>query len=185
MSLSPVKKLVLETIWMFNKPVKPAEIAAEIGLSFPTVMMHIIGLTKMGYVSSVKKGYYSITEKGRKIFDLSEIDRNKAEQILAYVPAEKSFHFYIDVGKPLNVYATSLGDFCDKIQKVDINSIEFHLHRGDFEAWFAGLGDKELARKIMVIRERKLSGEKLRGMLYEIVKSRHEELTEIKGRSAT
>ena len=27
-------------------------------------------------------------------------------------------------------------------------SLEFHLKRGDFEAWFKGLGDEELAKKI-------------------------------------
>jgi len=45
-SLSPVKRLVLETIWMLNKPVKPMEVAEEVGLGFPMVMMHVVGLAK-------------------------------------------------------------------------------------------------------------------------------------------
>ena len=66
MGLSPVKRLVLETIWMLNKPVKPAELVEEVGLGFPTVMMHVIGLAKMGYVKATEKGYYVITDKGGK-----------------------------------------------------------------------------------------------------------------------
>lgn len=182
-SLSPVKRLVLETIWMLNKPVKPIEVAAEVRLGFPTVMMHVVGLTKMGYVKAVKNGYYVITEKGREALGLPKIDSDKAKQILAYLPQEKSFHFYADIGKPLNVYAESLADFCDKIQKIEIVSIEFHLNRGDFEAWFNGLGDVELARKTSLIKERKMSGEELRKKLYETVKSRCEELTKIKQQS--
>ncbi len=178
MSLSPVKKLVLETIWMLNKPVKPAEVAEEVGLGFPTVMMHVVGLAKMGYVKAAEKGYYTITDKGREALGLPIISGEKARQILAYVPADKAFYFYADIGKPLGVYAASLGDFCEKIQKIDIGSIEFHLYRGDFEAWFAGLGDIELAKKTALIRERKMSGEELRSKLYEVVKNRCEELAE-------
>jgi len=74
----------------------------------------------------------------------------------------------------------SLGDFCEKIQKIDIGSIEFHLNRGDFEAWFTGLGDAELAKKTALIRERKMSGEELRSKLYQVVKSRCEELAKIR-----
>ncbi len=180
MSLSPVKKLVLETIWMLNRPVKPMEVAKEVGLSFPTVMMHVVGLAKMGYVSAVEKGYYAITEKGREALGLPIINIEKARQILDYVPAEKAFYFYVDIGKPLGVYAVSLGDFCEKVQKIDIGSIEFHLNRGDFEAWFVGLGDAELAKKTALIRERKLSGEELRSKLYQVVRSRCEELAQIR-----
>lgn len=180
MTLSPVRRLVLEALWVLNKPVKAAEVAAEIGLSFPSVMMHIIGLAKMGYAEAVKKGYYVITNEGRKVLGLPEIDKSKAQQILSYLPLEKSFHFYADIGKPLGVHAASLGDFCDKILKVDVGSIEFHLNRGDFEAWFSDLGDVELARKTMLIRERRMSGEELRKKLHEIVGSRCDELAKIK-----
>lgn len=176
MGLSPVKKLVLETVWIFSKPVKPMEVATEIGLSFPTVMMHMIGLTKMGYLEASGRGYYSITKKGREALGLPQIDSKKAEQILASLTVEKAFHFYVDVGKPLNTFASSLIDFCEKIQRIDTASLEFHLHRGDFEAWFNGIGDVELARKIALIRERKLSGEELRRKLYDTVKNHCMEL---------
>jgi len=134
----------------------------------------------MGYVQQVEKGFYVLTKDGKGFLGFPEVSKEKADKILAYLPVEESFHFYADIGKPLNIYAASLQDFCDKIQKVDSNSIEFHVNRGDFEAWFTGLGDSELARKILLVREQKLSGEKLRARIYEIVKNRCEELAKIR-----
>lgn len=180
MKLSPVKRLVLEIMWVLDKPAKAVEIAEEVGLSFPPVMMHILGLTKMGYVTSPEKGRYAITEKGKGAFGFPEVNGERAQQILEYLPAEKSFHFYADVGKPLNVFAANLQDFCDKISEVDVSSIEFHTDRGDFEAWFTALGDIELARKALLIKERKTSGEEMRDKLCEIVKHRCDELLKIR-----
>jgi hypothetical protein len=180
MSVSPVKRLILETMWMLDKPAKVTEIAKDTGVNFPAVMMHIIGLSKMQYVNSPEKGIYVITESGKKTLGIPEVDKEKATEILRYLPAEKSFHFYGDVGKPLNVLAASLGDFCEKIQRIDVGSIEFHMNRGDFEAWFTDLGDIELARKMLLVREQKMNGEDLRKKLYEIAKKRCEELTKVR-----
>ena len=180
MNLSPLRRLILETLWMFDKPAKALEIAKKTGLGFPSVMMHIIGLTRMGYAGSPEKGHYAITNNGKKALGFPEINREKADEILAYLPVEKSFHFYADIGKPLNVHAASLQDFGEKILKVDMSSIEFHIYRGDFEAWFMGLGDIELSRKILVLKEQKIFGDELRGKVYEIVKNRYEELDKIR-----
>jgi len=180
MSISPVKRLILETMWVLEKPTKATEIAKKAGLGFPSVMMHIIGLSRMGYVMSPQKGYYAITEKAKRILGFPEIDRQTANRILTYLPMEKAFHFYVDIGKPLNVHAVSLQDFCDKIMKIDLNSLEFHVNRGDFEAWFMGLGDVELARKTLLIKEQKMPLEELQKKLYEIVKNRCEELAKIR-----
>ncbi|MGA9387786.1 MAG: hypothetical protein WBV70_03045 [Candidatus Bathyarchaeia archaeon] len=180
MSVSPVKRLILETMWVLDKPAKATEIAKGTGVNFPSVMMHIIGLTRLGYAVSSEKGFYSITEKGKKTLGLPEIDKEKAVEILAYLPVDKSFHFYVDYGKPIDVHAASLQDFCDKIMTVDPGSIEFHTNRGDFEAWFNGLGDAELARKALLIRGQKMSGEELRKKLYDAVKNRFEELAKVR-----
>ena len=177
MSISPVKRLVLETIWLLDKPATAKDIAKEAGLGFAPVMMHILGLAKMGHVETPEKGFYIITESGKKVLGLPDMSKEKAGEILKYLPMEKSFHFYADIGKPLNVHATSLSDFADKIQKIDLSSIEFHVTRGDFEAWFNALGDAELARKTLLVREEKIAGEDLRKKLYEIVKNRCDLLT--------
>ncbi len=80
------------------------------------------------------------------------------------------------MGQYLQVFANSLDDFCGKIKTVDVKSVEFHLPRRDFELWFQGLGDLELAEKIGQIRRMSLSGESLRKKVYETVRSRCEEL---------
>jgi DNA-binding transcriptional ArsR family regulator len=180
MSVSPVKRLIVETMWMLDRPVKATDISKDTGVSFPSIMMHMIGLTRMGYLTQPEKGYYTLTENGKKILGLPETNKEKAEEILAYLPVEKSFHFYADLGKPLGMHAASLQDFFDKIQKIDLSSIEFHVQRGDFEAWFAALGDAELARKMLLIREQKMSGEALRQKLCETVKNRYETLAKLR-----
>ena len=180
MSLSSIKHLILEHVWMFGKPTKPADVAKSVNMNFSTVMMHLIGLAKMEYVSSPEKGFYAITEKGKKALGLPEISKQKATEILRHLSAEKAFHFYTDIGKPLNITADSLGAFCEKIQKIHSNSIEFHLHRGDFEAWVTELGDTELAKKISIIKKQKTSAEDLRKKLSETMQKRYEELTKIK-----
>jgi hypothetical protein len=172
MSLSPTKYKILETMLLLDKPARATHIAKETGKEFPSVMMHIIGLTRMGYTKSPEKGLYTITEKGKKTLGIPEINRENAKTILADMPNEKSFHFYANVGKPLSLDAYSLQDFRDKILKVDVGSIEFHMSRGDFEAWFTCLGDVELAKKTALLKEKKMAGEELRTRLHDIVANR-------------
>jgi hypothetical protein len=76
------------------------------------------------------------------------------------------------VGKPSSFYAYGLQDFCDKIQKVNVESLEFHMNRGDFENWFTCLGDIELAKKLELLNVKNLCGEELRQKLHTIVENR-------------
>jgi hypothetical protein len=172
MSLSPTKYEILETMLLLDKPARATHIAKETGKEFPSVMMHIIGLTRMGYTNSPEKGLYALTEKGKKALGIPEINSDNAKTILADMQQDKSFHFYADVGKPLSLQAHGLQDFCNKIPKVNADSIDFHMNRGDFEAWFAGLGDVELAKKAALLKEKKIVGEELHRRLQEIVKNR-------------
>jgi hypothetical protein len=172
MSLSSVKYEILKTMLLLDKPERATHIAKEAGREFPSVMMHIIGLTRMGYTTSPEKGLYALTEKGKKALGVLEINRDNARAILAHMPQDKSFHFYAGVGKPLSLNAYSLQDFRDKILKVDVGSIEFHMSRGDFEAWFTSLGDVELAKKIALLKEKKMTGEELRIRLHDIISDR-------------
>jgi hypothetical protein len=173
MSLPPVKREILETMLLHDKPARAAQIAKESGGKFPSVMMHLIGLTRMGYANSPEKGQYAITEKGKVALGIPETNKENARTILADIPRDKAFHFYAGLGKPLSLYAQGLQDFCDKILKVGVDSIEFHISRGDFETWFAGLGDVELARKTALLKEKRMAGEELRGRLHEIVENRY------------
>jgi hypothetical protein len=183
MSLPPVKNEILENMLLNDRPLKAAQIAKEMGKDFPAVMMHIIGLTKMGYANSPEKGLYTITEKGKKALGIPEINTESAKAILAHMPLDKSFHFYACLGKPLSLHAHSLQDFCDKILKVNTDSIEFHVSRGDFEAWFTGLGDLELKKKVGLLKEKKIVGEELRKRLQEIVEKRYIVLSRMAGQA--
>src|SRR4030067_3715450 len=180
MSISPVKRVILETMWFLDKPAKATEIAKAAGLAFPSTMMHVLGPPKMKYAETMEKGTYKITETGKEALGLPQINKEKATEILAYIPVDKSFHFYADIGKPLNIYAASLGDFCEKILKVDQSSLEFHIRRGDFEALFSSLGDIELANKKLLLREQKISRDELRNRFHGTVKNRCNELTRIR-----
>ena len=171
MNLSPVKLEILETMLLQDKPERAMQIAAETGKKFPSVMMHLLGLIRLGYVYSPEKGLYTINEQGKKVLGIPEIDKVTAKSILADTH-DKAFHFYAGIGEPLKVYAHSLRDFCDKIMEISLDSMEFHFYHGDFESWFTGLGDVELVRKTALLKEKRLAGEELRTRLRQIVENR-------------
>ena len=164
---------------LIEKPERAVQIAKEVGMAFPSVMMHIIGLTRMGYTVSPEKGSYILTEKGRKAIGITEINSEEAKKILEDMPQNKAFHFYAGLGKPLNLEARGLQDFCDKLPMVNLESITFHLSRGDFEAWFTGLGDLELAKKASLLKENKLDGKQLQERLYHVIEERCITLTKV------
>jgi len=177
MNLSPVKCEILATMLLLEKPRRAMDIAKEVGREFPSVMMHIIGLARMGYIVSPEKGLYALTEKSRRSLGIPEIGGEDARAILAYLPIEKAFHFYSNVGKPLGLHADGLKDFCNEILRVSVDSLEFHKNRGDFQAWFKGLGDIELSKKVALLKEKEFEGEEFRKRLYNIVKNRFAVLT--------
>jgi len=155
------------------------EMAKQMGLSIPSSTMHLLGLRRAGYVSTPEKGYYAITNLGKEVIGLPRIDKEQALDILRAVPPEKAFHFYTETDRYTGVYASSLDDFSNKIQTIDVRSIEFHVSRGDLESWFHDLGDLELARRMGLIREMRLPQESLRKAVYDAVKSRCEELANV------
>ncbi len=181
MSLSPIKRELLESMFICEKPQKATEVAKDAKKDFQPVMMHLLGLTKMGYVASPEKGLYLITEKGKRVVGIPETTKERATAILSYKPHEKAFHFYTTVDKPLSLHAHNLRDFLTKIEKVEVISLEFHLKRGDFEAWFKGIGDEVLVKKMTLLKKQNLTGETLRTKLREIVGNRYRMLAEFTG----
>jgi hypothetical protein len=181
MSLSPVKQEILETMLFHEKPMRAMEIAKENKKEFPRTMMHLLGLVRMGYVTSPEKGLYIIAGKGKEALGIQETNKEQATAILAYKPQDKAFEFYSDIDKPLHLHAHSLRDFANKVEKAEITSIEFHAKRGDFEAWLNSLGDVELAKKVVLLKQKNLAGEELRKQLHEIVQQRYMELSKLTG----
>ena len=172
MDLSPVKREILEALLLHEDPVKAMQIAKETGKKGPVVQMHLIGLNKNGYAESPQKGQYNISQNGKQALGLPQITKEKATEILAQTSPEKAFHFYTAVGKPLNLSANSLYEFSEKIEAVTLDSVEFHMNRGDFEAWFTWLGDLELAKKTALLSCRKLKAEEFREKIREITTNR-------------
>lgn len=179
MSISPMKRKILEALWKAGKPLKLEDIAKEAGLSVSSSKEHVFGLLKAKHLSTPKENYYAITDIGKEALGFKRIDKTRALSVLRSVPLEKAFHFYTGIDEYMGIYANSLSDFCSKIQSIDVKSIEFHMPRKDFESWLHSLGDTELATKIGLIRNMGLSRNSLRKKVYETVKSRHEELVSL------
>jgi hypothetical protein len=176
MSLAEAKKKVLEKLWEEGKPIELKDVAQKTGFKVAATNMHLLGLRKTGHVSSPQHGRYMITDLGKEALGLPKIDKAHASKILGHVPNDKAFHFYTGLHQYLGVLANSLAEFCDKVEKISVKSVEFHISRKDFEHWFRSLGDVELARRTALIQNANLHGEELRKKLLEAAKHRLEEL---------
>jgi len=118
--------------------------------------------------------------------------RENISRILRTLPREKAFYFFTSIGNYTGESASSLKEFMEKINEVNLKSLEFHLHRGDFEKWIAEvkslefhlhrgdfekwiaevLEDNELAEEIGKLQKLNLTGDVLRNYLYKTV-SKH------------
>ena len=98
-------------------------------------------------------------------------------KILRTVPREKAFYFFISIGNYTGENASSLKEFIEKINKVNVKSLEFHLYRGDFEKWINEvLEDADLAKEIAKLQKMNLSGDSLRRQLYNVAWRRYQQL---------
>jgi hypothetical protein len=87
-------------------------------------------------------------------------------KVIKTVPREKAFYFFTSIGNYTGESASSLKEFMEKINEVNVKSLEFHLYRGDFEKWIAEvLEDKELAEEIRKLQKFNLVGDTLRKQL--------------------
>lgn len=94
------------------------------------------------------------------------------------LPRKKAFYFFTSIGNYTGESASSLKEFVDKIKEVAEKSLEFHLYRGDFEKWIAGvLEDRPLAIEIRNLRGKNYSGAVLRKHLYDLVANRYNQLS--------
>ena len=90
------------------------------------------------------------------------------------LPSEVSFHFYVDIDKPLGFSAQSLAEFYRFIKQVTADSLEFHLYRGDFENWLREVcRDSELATAVGNLKTDELKGEALRNALLKAIDARY------------
>jgi hypothetical protein len=176
MALVETKMKILEKLWEEGRPMNLNEVAQKTGFKVAATNMHLLGLKKTGYVFTPRHGYYVITPLGKEVFGLPKIDKIQAAKILGNVSTDKAFYFYRGIHQYTGVFANSLTDFCDKIQKIDVKSMEFHVQRKDFEQWIQSLGDVELNKRLGLIRNMHVHGEDLRTKVFEAVKRRIDEL---------
>jgi hypothetical protein len=98
-------------------------------------------------------------------------------KILRTLPREKAFYFFTSIGNYTGESATSLKEFMEKINQVNVKSLEFHLYRGDFEKWITEvLEDKKLAEDVGKLQKTNLLGDQLRNQLHVIVSKRYQQL---------
>jgi hypothetical protein len=179
MGLVEAKMKILEVLWAEGIPMRSKEVAQKLGYGVAATTMHLLGLRRSGHVYTPRHGLYAITELGKETIGLPKIDKQKAAKILSQVPVDKAFHFYTDMHQYTNLVAHNLAEFVDKLQKIVVKSVEFHVSRKDFENWAQSLGDGELAKRLDLIRNMNVHGEDLRTRVYEAAKHRLEELRQI------
>jgi len=101
-----------------------------------------------------------------------------SSRILRAVPREKAFYFFTSIGNYTGASAVSLKEFVEKVNEVNVKSLEFHLYRADFEKWIAQvLEDAWLAGEVRRLQKFGLMGEPLRNQLYLTVSRRFKRLT--------
>ena len=103
-------------------------------------------------------------------------EREAPGRLLSEVSKDKGFHFYTGLGSYTGIYATSLEQFSRLLKRIEIESIDFHMPRRDFENWVRSLGDSVLALNLAKLKGKNASGEKLREELVKIVERRLDKL---------
>lgn len=181
MGLVEAKMKILKVLWTEGTPMRSRDVAKKLGLGVAAATMHLLGLKKAGHVYTPQHGLYAITELGKETIGLPKIDKAHATKILSHLPGDQGFHFYTGVHQYTHEIAHSLAEFVEKLQKINVKSVEFHVPRKDFEQWVHSLGDVELAKRIGLIRDLDLHGEDLRTRIYEAAKHRLDELKRVHG----
>jgi hypothetical protein len=105
--------------------------------------------------------------------------KEHVSKILRSVPESQGFHFYLEIGKPIGQTAISLPDFVEKLATTNVQSINFHYSRNDFQKWIREVfGDAELALRLERIGRVRLgvSNEALRSEITRAMKIRLSEL---------
>jgi mannose-1-phosphate guanylyltransferase len=86
------------------------------------------------------------------------------------VPGEKSFYFYLELGRYTGILARSIREFIGALRTVSVESLEFHTKRRDFEKWLREVvGSNELSDRISHLRKGNMKGENLRRALIEVL----------------
>jgi predicted transcriptional regulator len=136
--------------------------AQVVNLSPNQTIVELQELAKEGFLRKVGGGF-GLTEKGRTVL-----------KMFTPVSSELCFLFYVEVDKPMGFAANSMEEFYRFIKQVIVESLEFHLYRGDFEKWLKDVfKDSELAEAFGALKTEELKGEDLRKALVKAIDAKY------------
>jgi len=144
----------------------PARPCAQEGASRDTARPGVMLFLAQAQFIEKKGKLFVISKKGKRI--LGEIE---------LIPENRAFYFYINENIYTGRVAYNIKDFLEIIKTIDVNAIEFHVQRKDFEKWIREVFvDEEFAKEVAEIGMLRISGENLRERLYEVVDKKHKML---------
>jgi predicted transcriptional regulator len=136
--------------------------AQKVGLTPSQALQQVQELAKKGFLQRVGGGY-GVTEKGKA-----------ALKAFIQVPEGTGFHFYLGIDRPTELTAQSLLEFYKCIKQVSVDSLEFHVYRGDFENWVSeACKEGQLAEQIGCIETVGFKGEDLRRELLKLLETKY------------
>jgi hypothetical protein len=136
--------------------------ALKVDLTPAQTLQQVQELAANGFLQRIGGGY-GMTEKGRA-----------ALKAFSPVPEGSGFHFYFGLDQPAEFIAESIEEFYSCIEQVSVDSLEFHLYRGDFENWLKEVcNDPELANDVGNLKTCGLKGEDLRKKLLEMIDAKY------------
>jgi hypothetical protein len=145
---------ILKTMTEATSKIDVHILSEAAGLTPNETISHVQALADQGFLGKVGHGY-GVTEKG-KIALKAHVE----------IPTEMSFVFYNNLDQPTGFNAKSIAEFYNAIVQANVESLEFHLYRGDFGNWLReAIKDPELAEEFEKIRTSELKGEALRAEL--------------------
>jgi mannose-1-phosphate guanylyltransferase/phosphomannomutase len=116
--------------------------------------------------------------EGSRVWPSVHISDFQTVNGIVFVPLERSFQFYTSLGQDTGIMSSTAEGFIDALEKVPIESIEFHAKRRDIEKWVRGvLESNELADEIEGLRRKAIMGEELRTELIRVTKKWSEEVS--------
>lgn len=119
---------------------------------------------------------YRIKERFLSSSELKIPEDMKDKTYAFNLPQEKAFYFWTSKGY-LGIKAKNVDEFYNILNYVDIDSIEYHLYKKDFENWLQyELALKNIAAEIEKVRLKNLQGEELREKILDIFSSFKEDI---------
>jgi alpha-amylase len=103
-----------------------------------------------------------------------------AKRLLRRLPKGMGFTFSYEFSRSSLSTVHSLEEFCLALKTIGLNSIKYHIERGDFERWLSQVvGDEELSAKISKIGNQKHKEELLRKKIITSIERRLKKLKRI------